>query len=458
VRVLMLGWEFPPHISGGLGTACKGLTEGLASQGVEILFVVPRLFGDEDATQARLVGCADVVPSGRGSAQAPAAAPAADAPRRAAAPPTPAARALEVVAVASPLAPYQTPGTYRETLREPAERSPRQELLSGQSRAVARLLGESLPGGRQPFSGQYGQDLMSEVARYAHVVADLARGERFDVVHAHDWLTFPAGLCAAEASGRPFIAHVHACEYDRSGEHPNREIREIERLGLAAADRVIAVSHYTASILAARYGVDPAKLRVVHNATLHRPRGREAGCKAIDERIVLFLGRVTFQKGPDYFLEMARRVVDVVPQVKFVIAGTGDMLAPLIERAAAIGLARHVHFTGFLHGPAVERMYSMADVYVMPSVSEPFGIAALEALALDVPVILSRQSGVAEVLPHMLKSDFWDVEDMASKLIALLRHPSLRESVVRAGRAELDRIQWTQRGALVHEVYKELVQ
>jgi glycosyltransferase involved in cell wall biosynthesis len=455
----MLGWEFPPHISGGLGTACKGLTEGLASQGVEILFVVPRLYGDEDPTKARLIGCADVVPSAPAAAQAPAPDAATGPAPRSPAPRSAARRALEVVAVASPLAPYQTPEAYRESASPPREEPRPLGLLAGQTRAVARLLGEMLPGERraQRFSGQYGSDLMSEVARYAHVVADLARGERFDVVHAHDWLTFPAGLCAAEASGRPLVAHVHACEYDRSGEHPNREIREIERLGLAGADRVIAVSHYTASILAARYGVDERKLRVVHNATLHRPRTRGKGRKAIDERIVLFLGRVTFQKGPDYFLEMARRVVDVVPQVKFVIAGTGDMLAPLIERAAAMGLARHVHFTGFLHGAAVERMYSMADVYVMPSVSEPFGIAALEALALDVPVILSRQSGVAEVLPHMLKSDFWDVEDLASKLIALLRHPSLRESVVRAGRAELDRIQWTQRGALVRQIYEELV-
>jgi len=452
VRVLMLGWEFPPHISGGLGTACKGLTDGLTSQGVEILFVVPRLFGDEDRTPARLIGCADLLPTLRESAQPPAEAE----PR---APRSPAARALEVVAVASPLVPYQTPEAYRDTLQTSSEPSAPLGVLAGQTRAVARVVGERLPGaGGQRFSGQYGRDLMSEVGRYADVVAELAHSESFDVVHAHDWLTFPAGLCAAETSGRPFVAHVHACEYDRSGEHPNPEILEIERLGLASADRVIAVSHYTSSILATRYGVDPAKLRVVHNATQHRPRGRDLGCKAIDEPIVLFLGRVTFQKGPDYFLEMARRVVDVVPRVKFVIAGTGDMLAPLIERAAAIGLARHVHFTGFLHGAAVERMYSMADVYVMPSVSEPFGIAALEALALDVPVILSRQSGVAEVLPHMLKSDFWDVEDLASKLIALLRYPALRESVVRAGRAELDRIQWTQRGALVHEIYKELVQ
>jgi glycosyltransferase involved in cell wall biosynthesis len=456
----MLGWEFPPHISGGLGTACKGLTDGLASQGVEILFVVPHLFGDEDRTEARLIGCAERTPTLREGrpvhvrrlAARPSLGPEPRAPRGA-------ARALEVIAVASPLQPYQTPEAYRGGLEASGEGSNPLGVLPGQTRAVAQILGERLPGGSgQRFSGQYGQDLMSEVGRYARVVAELARSEPFDVVHAHDWLTFPAGLCAAEAAGRPLVAHVHACEYDRSGEHPNPEIREIEGVGLASADRVIAVSHYTASILVSRYGVDPAKLRVVHNATQHRPRGRDPGCKAIEDPIVLFLGRVTFQKGPDYFLEMARRVVDVVPRVKFVIAGTGDMLAPLIERAAAIGLARHVHFTGFLHGAAVERMYSMADVYVMPSVSEPFGIAALEALALDVPVILSRQSGVAEVLPHMLKSDFWDVDDMASKLIAMLRFPALRESVVRAGQAELDRIQWTQRGALVHDVYKELVQ
>ena len=274
----MLGWEFPPHISGGLGTACKGLTDGLTSQGVEILFVVPRLFGDEDRTPARLIGCADLLPTVREPAR-----PAAGSGRRASgseprSPRSPAASALEVVAVASPLVPYQTPEAYRDTLQASSEESTPAGLLSGQTRAVARVLGERLPGaGGQRFSGQYGRDLMSEVGRYAHVVAELAQSESFDVVHAHDWMTLPAGLCAAEASGRPLVAHVHACEYDRSGEHPNPEIREIERLGLDAADRVIAVSHYTSSILATRYGVDPAKLRVVHNATQHRPSRARAG-------------------------------------------------------------------------------------------------------------------------------------------------------------------------------------
>src|SRR5260221_4854025 len=175
----------------------------------------------------------------------------------------------------------------------------------------------------------------------------------------------------------------HACEYDRRGENVNVRVRALEQLGLDAADRVVGVSHYTAAVLQRRYGVDPAKIRVVHNALTHKEQVEILHVqKAIDEPIVLFLGRVTFQKGPDYFLEAAARVIKIEKRVKFVMSGSGDMLPVMIERAAKIGLARHVHFTGFLKGEDVERMYAMADILVMPSVSEPFGITPLEAMAL----------------------------------------------------------------------------
>jgi glycogen synthase len=309
-----------------------------------------------------------------------------------------------------------------------------------------------------PFTGAYGPDLFAEVARFARVVEEIARREAFDVVHAHDWMTYPAGILAARASGKPLVVHLHASEYDRSGENVNDVVREIERVGLEAADRVICVSHYIAGIVRDRYGIAEDKVRVVHNAvTQHEQIEQFHWIKAIDEPIVLFLGRVTFQKGPDYFLEAAARVIAVEPNVKFVIGGAGDMLPQIMDQAAGLGLARHVHFTGFLRGQDVERMYAMADIYVMPSVSEPFGIAPLEAMAADVPVILSKQSGVSEVVTHALKVDFWDVEDIANKILALLKYPDLGEQLVEQGRQEVRRQRWDFRGRRVREVYEEVV-
>lgn len=449
MKVLMLGWEFPPHISGGLGTACLGLTRGLAHHGVRVTFVVPKAFGDEEAGPDRVLGANEIpVPVVE---TAPAAIPPAPEP------------AVRVVPVASALSPYLNEETYRERVGAPA-RAPWAQApwkaggivpVEG-PRPVERVQVSERP---LEFTGFYGPDLMSEVARYATVVATLAEREEFDVVHAHDWMTYPAGTEVARAAGKPLVVHVHACEYDRSGERANGEIVEIERRGMEAADRVICVSHYTAGIVARRYGIDPTKIRVVHNAVTHKEQVEGWHVeKTIEEPIVLFLGRVTFQKGPVYFLEAAARVVRVEPRVKFVMGGSGDMLPQVIERAAAMGLARHVHFTGFLSGEDVERMYAMADVYVMPSVSEPFGIAPLEAMALDVPVIVSRQSGVAEVLRHALKFDYWDVDDLANKILAVLKWPALREHLTSHGREEVRAMRWEARAARVREVYREVAE
>lgn len=307
------------------------------------------------------------------------------------------------------------------------------------------------------FSGAYGGNLMDEVARYALAVEQIARKREFDVIHAHDWMSVPAGLAAARASKKPLVLHVHACEHDRSGDRVNTEVKAIEQLGLDGADRVVCVSHYTAGKLRRHYRVDDSKLRIVHNAlTQKEQKERVRVEKNIGEPIVLFLGRVTFQKGPDYFLEAASRVVRVRPEVKFVIAGSGDMLPSMIERAARMGLARNVHFTGFLQGEDVERMYAMADVYVMPSVSEPFGISPLEAMALDTPVILSRQSGVSEVLRNALKVDFWDVADMANKILALLSYPALLDQLKEEGREEVRAMRWEHPAGLVRDVYVEV--
>jgi glycosyltransferase involved in cell wall biosynthesis len=271
-------------------------------------------------------------------------------------------------------------------------------------------------------------------------------------------MTYPAGLVAARWSGKPLVVHMHACEYDRSGENVNPRVRDLEQLGLDGADRIVCVSHYTANMLRTRYRVDKSRLRVVHNAVTHQEQVAVVHAeKTIPEPIVLFLGRVTFQKGPDYFLEAAARVIRIEPNVKFVISGSGDMLPKMIERAARLGLARHVHFTGFLRGAEVERMYALADIYVMPSVSEPFGISPLEAMALDVPVIVSRQSGVSEILANALKVDFWDVQEIANKILALLRYPALREQLSIEGREEVRRLRWDERARAVVGVYEEVL-
>lgn len=530
MKVLMLGWEFPPHISGGLGTACFGLTQGLDHHGVEVLFVVPKARGDEDERFVDVVG-ANRVPitetvrekrvvrtsktvEERTEVVEPlyervewrerTSVPRATTVRRVeprtvfearAGVDAPLARAIEIIEVESLLSPYLSETEYLARLAaRPVPRAelvlaPRTELDARAEsvvvhdplevrREAVRVVGElrkvlvtprttveeteeeiERVVTRPPldFSGAYGPDLHAEVARYALSVAQIARDHAFDVIHAHDWMTVPAALAAKKVSGKPLVLHVHACEYDRSGETPNTVVRDIEQLGLDGADRVVCVSHYTAGMLQKKYQVDEAKVRVVHNAVTHKEqRERIHVEKTIDEPIVLFLGRVTYQKGPEYFLEAAARVVKVMPKVKFVVSGSGDMLPAMIERAARLGLSRHVHFTGFLKGAEVERMYAMADLYVMPSVSEPFGISPLEAMALDVPVIVSRQSGVSEVLRNALKVDFWDVADLANKMLAVLSYPALHEQLSQEGLEEVKRLRWETPAKLVQDVYAEV--
>jgi glycogen synthase len=480
VKVLMFGWEFPPHISGGLGTACHGLTRGLAHHGVAVTFVVPCAFGDEDMRWASVVGANDVtvlretrvtreVVRATGSEARTERRVVRGGSTEIVDEPWSKIRSLvQTLAIESPLTPYLTELEYLERVEklEESGSTRRAEALAALEQVLAipatdgaseEIVQRLLRSGKLPFSGGYGPTLMAEVARFAFVAAQVARQGAFDVVHCHDWMTLPAGLAASRASGKPLVFHVHACEYDRSGEHVNGRVRDIEQLGLDSADLVVCVSHYTAGVLGKRYKVDPAKIRVVHNAVTHKQQVDLLHVeKTIPEPIVLFLGRVTFQKGPDYFLAAAARVVKLEPRVKFVMSGSGDMLPVMIERAAKLGLARHVHFTGFLKGEDVERMYAMADIFVMPSVSEPFGITPLEAMALDTPVIVSRQSGVSEVLRNALKVDFWDVDDIANKILALLRYPALVDQLTAEGRDEIRMLRWEHPAASLLAVYREL--
>lgn len=512
MKVLMLGWEFPPHISGGLGTACEGLTRGLAHTDVEVLFVVPRAFGDEQPGKTRLLGANQVrmqrwvsepgedfpgetaVASGQGTVSATATTgPAgASANRGGADAGLPDSSApgrrrfellrdgnVELLAIDSTLAPYATSQSYRQRysaqVLELLERSQRLVgpdgrrreplpdralgwLALGEEIAAAIGRGERFEESTFDIWGGYGAGLFDEVARYAIACAEIARQRDFDLVHAHDWMTYLAGVAVSRLKGVPLVCHLHATEYDRTGDNPDPRVLAIERMGLHAAQRVVCVSHYTASIARRRYGVRAERLRVVHNAvTQSEQRAQWHLERTVSDPIVLFLGRITFQKGPEYFIEAAARVVQERPRTRFVVSGSGDMFPEVVARSARLGLFHNLFFTGFLRGADVERMYSMADLYVMPSVSEPFGITPLEAMALDVPVIVSRQSGVSEVLANALKVDFWDVEELANKILAVLEYAPLRRHLVEQGRDEVRRMRWELRGDLLRQIYQELV-
>jgi glycogen synthase len=312
--------------------------------------------------------------------------------------------------------------------------------------------------GPQGPGSHYAGDLFGEVQRYAALAAEIARNETFDVVHAHDWMTFPAGLAVAGLKGCPLVVHVHSTEFDRSGQHVDQRIYDIERRGMHGAIKVIAVSHLTKNQCVQMYGVDPSKVEVVYNAIESNGAYDEEQYKIHrDEKVVLFLGRITMQKGPEYFLAAAKKVLEVMDNVKFVMAGSGDMIRRTIEMAASMGIGHKVLFTGFLRGGDVERVFKMADLYVMPSVSEPFGIAPLEAMSHDVPVIISKQSGVSEVLQHALKVDFWDINEMANKIIAVLRHPPLASTLRQHGNFEVRKMSWTDAAQACTKVYDQAV-
>jgi len=326
---------------------------------------------------------------------------------------------------------------------------------------------QSVPGLPQtqvqdPVTSPYEGDLLAEAAHYADQCVKIARRAdigHFDVIHAHDWLTFPAGLAVSRATGTPLVVHIHSTEFDRCPGHINRPIFDIERRGMHGAMRVICVSHLTQSVVQHRYGVDPKKIQVIYNGIDAGP-GPTAKPSGIgpSEKIVLFLGRITTQKGPAFFLQAARRVLEKYDQVKFVVAGSGDQVQEMMQAAAEYGIENKVVFTGFLRGRDVEQVFRMADVYVMPSVSEPFGIAPLEAISHDVPVIISRTSGVAEVLTHALKVDFWDIDEIANKIIAVLRHPPLSRTLRRHADMEIRQLNWDGAAAKCLKVYRQAVE
>lgn len=427
MKVLMFGWEFPPHISGGLGTACYGLTKGLSTLGdMEILFVVPKAFGDEEQETVRLLGANDVDMGDR----------IVDYQEL--------LQKIKYIEAGSNIIPYTSPEEY--------------EKLSESTENLNKEFVYTRIGGKFEFTGGYGYNLFQEITNYAIVASQIAKQHTFDIIHAHDWLTYPAGIAAKQASGKPLVIHVHATDFDRSGGSVNPGVYEIEKRGMDAADKIIAVSNLTRNTIINNYGIPPGKVETVYNAVEPAdewiPKDRVIKSK---DKIVTFLGRVTMQKGPEYFIEAAYKVLQKMRNVRFVMAGSGELLVRSIHRIAELRIGDKFHFTGFLKGDDVKKMFALSDVYVMPSVSEPFGISPLEAMQSNVPVIISRQSGVSEILKHALKIDFWDVDAMADAIYGILNYRGLSEYFIKYGKTEVENLKWENSAMNVRNVYNTVI-
>ena len=430
----MFGWEFPPHIAGGLGTACYGMTRGLARNDVEVIFVMPRASGDEDERFVKVVNASDVEARYCDSKIEGA---------------DDIMRKISFIHIDSNMVPYISPEEF-ETYREGYERT---------GKKFWEREGDSWTQ-RYTFSGKYGANLMEEVARYAVVAAEVARQleGQFDVIHAHDWLTYFAGIAAKRVSGKPLVVHMHATSFDRSSsDNIDTRVYAIERAGMAAADRVIAVSNLTRNIVSEKYNIPAEKVVTVHNAVRFAEKENELPERGVDDKIITFLGRITFQKGPDYFVEAAAKVLKRVPNVRFVMAGSGDMMNHVIRRVARLGIADRFHFTGFLKGDDVHKMFQLSDVYIMPSVSEPFGISPLEAMRANVPSIISKQSGVAEVLDYAVKVDYWDVDAMADAIYGFVKYPALAKMFAEKGLEEVTGLKWNNAAAKIKTVYEDAI-
>lgn len=429
MKVLMFGWEFPPHIAGGLGTACYGIVKGLAHNGVETMFVMPSASGDEDKSAADIINASDVPVEITDTMNV-----------------DDFLDKVQFVHIGTNMVPYLDPEEFQTLVEEDRKRQVRDFTVNY--------------GHTYKFSGKYGSNLMEEVARYAMVGGTIAmtHKDEFDVIHAHDWLTYNAGIAAKRLSGKPLVVHVHATSFDRSSDNNiDTRVYEIEKRGMEAADKVITVSDLTRNIVITKYGIDPAKVVTVHNAVDFSGRSEVKVEKGVKDKVVTFLGRITFQKGPEYFIEAAAKVLKRCDNVRFVMAGSGDMMNRSIRQVARLGISDRFHFTGFLRGNEVQKMFALSDVYVMPSVSEPFGISPLEAMRSGVPSVISRQSGAAEVLKYAFKVDFWDVDAMADEIYALLQYPALSQFASKFGYDEVNTLKWNNAAAKIKSVYESVV-
>ena len=417
MKALMFGWEFPPHILGGLGTASYGLTKGMHANGnMDITFVIPKPWGDEEKGFARIIGACN----------------------------TPVAwRDVSWDYVNSRIGKVMDPQTYFDL---------RDHIYADFNYMRLNDLGCI------EFSGRYPENILEEINNYSIVAGVIARTVPFDVIHSHDWLTYPAGIHAKNVTGKPLVIHVHASEFDRSRGKPNPTVFGIEKDGMNNADHIITVSDLTRRTVIEKYGIDPAKVTTVHNAViplsdeiLNLPK-RES-----KDKVITFLGRITMQKGPEYFVEAAAKVLQKNKNVRFVMAGGGDMEAAMIRLAAKRDIADRFHFTGFLRGKEVYQMFKDSDVYVMPSVSEPFGISPLEAMEMGVPSIISKQSGCAEILNNVIKTDYWDIDAMADAIHSIIAYPAMYESLKNEGIEEMKGITWEKAGQKVIDIYRSIL-
>ena len=426
MRILMFGWEFPPHISGGLGTACYGLTRGLSQIGDnEIIFVVPRSWGDEPVQNAELIG-ANKVPVAREWVDL------ADDSQH-----------TQMIGIRSDILPYMSPEQFWRLKNKHFDDNPHfVEITSN---------------GTIDFSGTYGPSLYREIRNYALVAEEIAVENEFDVIHAHDWMTFPAGIAAKKVSGKPLVVHIHATDYDRTGGDAGTLIYSVEREGMEAADKIITVSNQTRKTVVEKYDISPDKVVTVYNAVDPMPLRKDIPVKRISGvKTVAFLGRITIQKGPEYYVEAANMVLKRLPNTRFVMAGSGDMMNDIIEHTARLGITDKFHFTGFLKNEEVYQLLDISDVFVMPSVSEPFGIVPLEAMLAGVPVIISKQSGVSEIVKYAFKTDFWDTYAMADAIYGLLKYPVLAGMFSKHGAIEAGNLQWKKSAGIISNIYYEL--
>ncbi|MCQ2311456.1 MAG: glycosyltransferase family 4 protein [Paludibacteraceae bacterium] len=377
MKALMFGWEFPPHILGGLGTASYGLTRGMAQQeDLEITFVLPKPWGDEDQSFLRIIGANSIDVPGRGCIE---------------------------------------------------------------------------------FSGRYPDNLVEEIGNYEAVAAQLAWREQFDIIHSHDWLTYPAGVAVKHITGKPLVIHVHATDFDRSRGNVNPTVYSIERHGMDEADHIMCVSELTRRTVIEKYGQHPNKVSTVHNAVEPLPNPKEFVKHNRKDKLVTFLGRITMQKGPEYFVEAAARVLEKTDGVRFVMAGNGDMMNKMIDLVAKKGISDKFHFPGFMRGKQVQQLLADSDVYIMPSVSEPFGISPLEAMQVGCPSIISYQSGCAEILHHAIKTDYWDIDAMADAIYSIVKYPAMYQSLSQLGREEVNNIRWYDAGLKVRAIYDRVL-
>jgi len=393
----MFGWEYPPHISGGLGTACHGLTTALIKAGHQVSFVLPRVDEEQATSQFKLISASNY--------------------------------------------------------------SILNDLDTNDFTWLSSLIPEiglkqflTINGGKHKFSGGYGANLIEEVYWFSIVASQIANNVEFDIIHAHDWLTYLAGVMVKKITGKPLVVHMHATEFDRSAK-TNWQVYEIERYGMTMADKVFAVSNLTRDIIVGRYHISPEKVITTYNGVVPSDHRLAISPRKLSDQIVTFLGRITYQKGPEFFIEAAEKVLRKIKNVRFVMAGNGDMMPAMIEKVAAKRLSSHFHFTGFLKGSEVAQMLNMTDVLVMPSVSEPFGITPLEAIQCDVPVVISKQSGVAEVLPHSIKTDYWDVNKMADAIYSLLSYKPLAKTVQYHNRQAIHNLSWEKVASKVSSTY-----